>query len=170
MGDPEKRKKYDIFGEEGIEQQGMHSPFDIFKQFFGNDNNPFAEMNSGFPFENVFHQQQCAKDITITVPVRLEEMYCGGNKIIELTKMIICHTCKGTGAKSGKKITCDTCHGKGVQVIIRQLGPGMIQQQQMQCSSCKGTGKKINPSDVCAVCNGEQKIKETKNIPVFIKK
>ena len=34
-----------------------------------------------------------------------------------------------------------TCRGTGVQVHVRPLGPGMVQQIQARCSSCNGTGQ-----------------------------
>lgn len=33
-----------------------------------------------------------------------------------------------------------TCRGTGVQVHIRPLGPGMVQQIQSRCSTCSGSG------------------------------
>lgn len=38
LSDPEKRKLYDKYGEEGLKQQGgggFHDPFDVFRNAFG---------------------------------------------------------------------------------------------------------------------------------------
>ena len=40
-----------------------------------------------------------------------------------------------------------TCHGSGVEVKIRPLGPGMVQQIQQRCSTCGGGGYHCPPSD-----------------------
>ena len=33
-----------------------------------------------------------------------------------------------------------TCHGSGVEMKLRALGPGMVQQIQQRCSKCGGGG------------------------------
>lgn len=45
------------------------------------------------------------------------------------------------GGKSGASMRCKKCNGRGVQVQLRQLGPGMVQQLQSICSDCHGEGK-----------------------------
>jgi len=39
---------------------------------------------------------------------------------------------------------CKTCNGRGVKVMLRQLGPGMVQQMQSICPDCHGQGKFMN--------------------------
>lgn len=39
-----------------------------------------------------------------------------------------------------------TCQGTGVQVHLRPLGPGMMQQIQSRCSGCAGSGYNCPPS------------------------
>ena len=48
-----------------------------------------------------------------------------------------------------------TCHGSGVQVMMRPLGPGMMQQIQQPCSRCNQTGYATPPHDTCADCQGK---------------
>lgn len=46
-----------------------------------------------------------------------------------------------------------TCKGSGVQVMIRPLGPGMVQQIQQRCSTCSGSGSMVGGSCVrCRCC------------------
>ncbi len=47
------------------------------------------------------------------------------------------------------------CHGTGVQVMMRPLGPGMMQQIQQPCSNCRQTGFAPPPQDLCASCSGK---------------
>lgn len=35
LSDPDKRKRYDQFGKDGLEEGSMHNPEDIFSMFFG---------------------------------------------------------------------------------------------------------------------------------------
>lgn len=41
--------------------------------------------------------------------------------------------------------------GRGVQIQLRQIGPGMVQQIQSACSSCRGAGKTMSEKDKCKV-------------------
>jgi hypothetical protein len=46
------------------------------------------------------------------------------------------------------------CQGTGVQVHLRPLGPGMMQQIQSKCGSCAGTGYSTPPSKLLLVAIG----------------
>lgn len=45
------------------------------------------------------------------------------------------------GGKTGAVQKCVACRGRGMRIIIRQLGPGMVQQMQSVCTDCNGEGK-----------------------------
>jgi hypothetical protein len=66
---------------------------------------------------------------------------------LSLSRKLPCSKCNGTGSKSGKRHSCSTCHGSGVQVHIRPLGPGMVQQIQSRCGDCGGSGYSSVPSE-----------------------
>lgn len=57
-----------------------------------------------------------------------------------------------------------------MKVVLRQLGPGMMQQMQSVCPDCHGDGEMINEKDRCKVCQGRKVTKETKNHEVQIDK
>ena len=48
-----------------------------------------------------------------------------------------------------------TCHGSGVQVMMRPLGPGMMQQIQQPCARCNQTGYSTPAHDTCTDCSGK---------------
>lgn len=74
-----------------------------------------------------------------------------------------------TVALSPAKRRCaQTCKGTGVQVMIRPLGPGMVQQIQQRCSNCTGSGSMVPPSDVCGQCKGKGLVPEKKTFEVTI--
>ena len=100
--------------------------------------------------------------------VTLEDLYNGTSKKLRLTKSIICSQCAGKGGKG--EATCRDCKGHGVKLVIRQLGPGMIQQMQTACSACRGTGSVMAEKDKCKKCSGEKVTKEKKTLEVFITK
>jgi DnaJ family protein A protein 2 len=102
--------------------------------------------------------------------VTLEDLYCGASKKLRLTKNVICTECAGKGGKGAGAQQCKSCRGQGVKIVIRQIGPGMIQQMQTYCSDCNGEGTVIADADKCPTCAGARTTKEKKTLEVFINK
>ena len=94
--------------------------------------------------------KQKGEDVVFPLKVTLEDLYNGTSKKLRLTKSIICSQCAGKGGKG--EATCRDCKGHGVKLVIRQLGPGMIQQMQTACSTCRGTGNVMAEKDKCKKC------------------
>ncbi len=75
--------------------------------------------------------------------------------------------CAGKGGSSPDAVRqCGTCKGRGIRLIVRQLGPGMIQQMQAQCGDCNGEGSIILEKDKCKQCKGAKTVKEKKTLEV----
>jgi len=55
-------------------------------------------------------------------------------------------------------------------VIIKQLGPGMIQQMQTVCPECGGKGEQIKDEDKCNLCKGKKVVKDKKVLTVYVDK
>jgi molecular chaperone DnaJ len=81
---------------------------------------------------------------------------------IELTKLVECETCHGSGAAKGSNpVQCDTCQGAG-QVRVSQ---GFFTLQQT-CPHCRGSGRIVrNPCDSCL---GQGRIRRHKKLSVKI--
>ena len=94
----------------------------------------------------------------------LENLYSGTSKKLSLQKNVLCTACKGSGSKSGKSTTCSGCRGQGIRIVVRQIGPGMIQQMQTTCPECRGSGQAVAASDRCTQCRGDKVVQETKII------
>ena len=62
-----------------------------------------------------------------------------------------------------------TCHGSGVEMKLRALGPGMVQQIQQRCSRCGGGGYACPPADKCGQCDGKGLAPEKKVFEVRAK-
>ena len=60
------------------------------------------------------------------------------------------------GGKQGSVTKCRKCSGSGIEVRLRQIGPGMMQQMQSQCSDCGGSGDFIREKDRCKKCKGKR--------------
>ncbi|KXZ56237.1 hypothetical protein GPECTOR_1g206 [Gonium pectorale] len=121
LSDPEKRKIYDRYGEDGLkqhaarEQGGGRGGNDIFDMFFG-----------GFGGHGQ-QEEEVRKGHTIYVDlyVTLRDLYVGKELQVVRDKAVI-RTTSGT-----RKCNCKT------KIMTRQLGPGMFQQFQTQeCGTC----------------------------------
>jgi DnaJ family protein A protein 2 len=160
LSDAGRRARYDRFGEATLDPSSPTSTgLDPTAQFFQQHNAAFAHMFGGGGGSAGGARAGGIKspDIQTSITVTLEEVYVGTTKIQSLNRSQLCAPCKGTGNKSGKSNTCVSCSGHGVRMLLRQLGPGMIQQQQIPCEACKGTGKTIASAvDACTTCRGTQ--------------
>lgn len=152
LSDSEKRNIYDKYGEKGVQQHeggggsGGHSPEDIFNMFFGG-RSPFGGT------EEMYEAQTKKTDPKVVeIPTNLKEMYTGSKKKITLKLKRLCNDCNGEGGKNMKN--CDGCNGRGIIVINRMIGPGMVQRMQTVCEKCNGS-KKIAEKK-CNTCNGNK--------------
>eukprot|EP00992_Anisonema_acinus_P010328 TRINITY_DN6496_c0_g1_i1.p1 TRINITY_DN6496_c0_g1~~TRINITY_DN6496_c0_g1_i1.p1 ORF type:complete len:424 (+),score=113.42 TRINITY_DN6496_c0_g1_i1:63-1274(+) len=161
--DENQRKVYDRFGEKGLEEGGGgggHSAHDIFSSFFGG-----GGFGGGRP------QERRGKDVGHALPVTLEDLYNGKTRKLALNKQVLCSGCNGSGSKvKGKSSVCQDCRGQGVKIVVRQLGPGMVQQMQVACPNCHGEGTAVDPKDRCPKCSGNRVAEERKVLEVHVEK
>lgn len=161
LSDENKRKVYDRYGKEGIDEGrgdgGGGGGEDIFSQMFGGGG---RRGPSGPPKgEDVMHR----------LGVTLTDLYKGKTVKLKMTRRVLCSECKGSGCKPGSKASvCPDCKGRGMRVVVRQLGPGMITQQQMVCDTCSGTGEIIKAADRCPACKGKKVAQEQTQLEVNI--
>merc|ERR1712159_266205 len=118
LSDPEKRRNYDRFGEEGVDGGGP-SGDDLISQMFGGGGG--RRQRGPKQGESVQHP----------LPVTLENLYGGVTKKLKIQRQTID---KSEGVKK-----CQACGGKGVTIRTVRMGP-MIQQMQAACQQCEGQG------------------------------
>jgi molecular chaperone DnaJ len=99
--------------------------------------------------------------LRFSLDLDLEDAVRGLAREIKVPTLGKCKTCKGSGAKDGKKETCTTCGGIG-QVRMQQ---GIFSVQQT-CPACHGAGQRI--SNPCTDCNGQGRVRETRTLSVKI--
>ncbi|CAL1528068.1 unnamed protein product [Lymnaea stagnalis] len=170
LSNPDKREIYDRHGLDGIKEGGA-GPGGGFGGGFGGS--MFEDLFGGFfgfPGGQVQRGKRRGEDTLHPLRVSLEDLYNGRTSKLQLSKTVICKKCNGMGGKSGASMRCKKCNGRGVQVQLRQLGPGMVQQLQSICSECHGEGEVIREKDRCAECKGKKVCNETKILEVHVDK
>ncbi len=134
LSNPEKRKKYDQFGEqwEYAEQFAKSGGQERVRWDFGRGGTTFEYGDlSGFGniFSSLFGDSgigsrmrrgpQRGQDIESTIEVTLEEAYHGSTRVIQLQTEEPCTACGGTG-RVGNRV-CTICNGAGGKVIPKRL-------------------------------------------------
>jgi molecular chaperone DnaJ len=145
--DPQKRRIYDQFGEEGLKRQGFGgfseaSVEDIFSHFgdlFG-DVFGFGRRGRRGPPRGA--------DLRYDLVITLKECLEGASKTLEIPREQPCATCKGNGCAPGTSPSrCSTCEGHGQVTVAR----GFI-TMQTTCPRCRGQGQTITKP--CKECGG----------------
>merc|ERR1719384_411159 len=143
LGDPEKKKLYDRYGEAGLKGGGGMGGSDIFDMFFGGHRHGGGGRSQ---------RRKKAPAIREFLDVTLEDLYIGSSKLVQYEKMTVCVDCNGKGGK--KVIECQECNGNGVQIVMKRMGY-MTVQTQRECPYCKGEGTSIPESAKCRKCKGK---------------
>ncbi len=166
LSDPEKRAMYDRYGTTDFNGAGGGfggSGFDfdassIFEEFFGS---AFDDLFGGGTGSRKKTGAR-GEDLKYTMELEFEEAAFGIEKVIKIPRLETCHFCGGTGAKDvSSVITCPDCHGTGT---IR-LKQGFFTIART-CPKCAGEGKIIK--DFCPHCRGRKRIQKDAKIKVKI--
>eukprot|EP00917_Polyrhabdina_sp_WS-2016_P009141 GHVP01020403.1.p1 GENE.GHVP01020403.1~~GHVP01020403.1.p1 ORF type:complete len:372 (-),score=69.59 GHVP01020403.1:8-1123(-) len=168
LSDKEKRKSYDLHGEEGpAAGQGGFDPFDLFKNSgFGG----FGGFNFGGDDDDDDDERASRpKTIRARVGVSLKDIFKGSTKTFNLSRTVICGLCEGSGAKNKKDlIKCNVCKGKGMKIQQILIGGMFTQQVQTACTACNGVGKKIK--NKCTKCMGAGKVEKDGELKIKVEK
>jgi molecular chaperone DnaJ len=156
LSDPEKRRRYDTFGMQGVSGSGSagEDPFgfggggglgDIFEAFFGGQS-PFGGGRgpAGPPR---------GADLEVVADLSFEEAVFGCRHQVEVRTAVACETCSGSGAAPGSRASrCGECSGAGQVRRVRQSFLGQMVSTSV-CPRCNGAGELID--EPCADCSGE---------------
>lgn len=160
LSDPKKKEMYDNFGvvDDGNGPSGGSDPFADFGGFGGFGFDAMRNMFGG-GFASQRQRYQPGQNVRITIPISIEDLYCGLKKKIKYSVNVRCPNCHGDGGKTHK---CPHCHGRGIITETQRSGYTVMTQQR-PCPHCNGTGEVIDSK--CPTCNGtgfkkEERIKE----------
>jgi DnaJ-class molecular chaperone len=164
LGDPDKRRKYDMlgsnwqeaanqaeqqrryrsaqsdafqfdFGDFGSGAPGGPSGFsDFFDMFFSGTGRRGTAQSAGF--------SQRGQDLETTIELSLRDVYDGGKKSISLQLEDVCPRCRGTGTVSGA--LCPQCHGTGRLLTTKKfevtIPRGIGEGQRIRLAGQGGAG------------------------------
>ncbi len=153
LGDPEKRRQYDQFGKEGVNQDFGGFDFRDFAQGFGfNFDDIFDNLFSGFGFGRRQHGRP-GRDLIAEVTIDLADVADDSVKELQLQRQTSCRECGGRGGTDISK--CSTCNGRGMVQQTRRTPFGMF-ATTTTCRDCHGVGE--SPKNVCDECSGEGRV------------
>ncbi len=166
LSDPEKRRRYDTFGPEGV-NGGSADPFsgfggigDVFEAFFG-----------GSPFGGGAGRRGPAgpprgSDLEVVADLEFTEAVFGCEHAVSVRTAVACSACQATGAADGTDpVTCYECQGTGQVQRVRQSLIGQMVTSS-PCARCGGSGQII--ASPCAECRGEGRAVEERTYTVDI--
>jgi molecular chaperone DnaJ len=168
LSDPERRRVYDAFGEQGLRSGGW-SPGaggfgnleDVLESLFGRGDPLFGDLfgfGRGGP--------AAGADIAAEVEVSLEEVLTGTTRELSFEAVTTCDRCRGNGAEPGTPIrTCDECGGAGQIRRVTQTAFGQMVRAGT-CPRCGGAGKV--PEQPCEQCDGRGRVSGTRSWEVEI--
>jgi len=189
LSDEEKRKKYDMYGEEGMRGYSTEDIFrgadfsDIFRDLGLDDiiSNLFgfgfgSRGRGGNLFEDLFNQgysggssrarQRRGADLIYHLDLDLKDAAFGTEKEITVQKNELCPECNGTKTKAGASPqVCPKCNGTGQVQNVRRTAYGQI-VNIITCPDCGGSGNIV--TDPCPTCRGKGKMVRTKTIRIKI--
>jgi len=170
LSDSKKKSQYDQFGFVGDQpppgpgQRPYSSGFEGF-DFSGSGTSSFADF-----FETLFGRggraaqagPERGEDLHYTMKIGFEEAVNGLQTRIQLTQLVHCPSCQGSGhLHSSGKIQCPACGGSGRAHLQR----GSM-KFATACPVCQGTG--ISRGQECRDCRGQGLGQKTKFINVKI--
>lgn len=169
LRDPERRRRYDMFGPEAVRGSGAgggpSDPFgfgvnlgDIFDTFFGG--------GGGFGAGPARAATRRGSDAEVFLDLTLAEAAFGCEREVTVSLPVPCDTCQGSGASPGTApTTCPECRGAGQVQQVRQSFLGQMVTSSV-CPRCHGLGDVI--ASPCPDCRGEGRRTKERTLTVEV--
>lgn len=160
LSDPEKRSRYDRFGEAGLSGTGFQHFTDV-EDIFASFGDIFQDV-FGFGARRGRSGVRRGADLSVELTIGFEEACFGVEKAVEISRNEKCDTCQGNGMAAGaSRKTCPLCRGVGQ--VGRSSGFFTV---TTTCEQCQGQGTVI--SDPCKKCRGRGKTPHHKKLSVKV--
>ena len=158
LRDPERRRRYDLFGPDvtrsGAGTSGAGNFGDAFASGLGD---LFESFFGASPFSGGGARRRAGPppgpDMEVDLELDFRQAVFGGKHDVTLRLPVACDTCSATGARPGTSPeTCPTCGGTGQ---VRQVRQSILGQMVTSgpCHRCGGLGQVVR--DPCPDCRGE---------------
>jgi molecular chaperone DnaJ len=158
LRDPERRRRYDTFGPEGLRGTGAPGGAGGFDDIFGANLSDIFQsfFGGGSPFGGGGGRQAGpprGNDIETAIQLDFREAVFGVAHEVKLRVPVTCETCSGSGARPGTSpVTCSQCNGTGEVRRTRQSILGQMITSS-PCPRCGGVGEMV--TSPCPDCRGE---------------
>lgn len=169
LRDPERRRRYDMFGPDGARAGAGGDSFggfgggglgDLFDAFFG----------GGSPFGGGGGRRRAGpvrgSDAEVTLEIEFDAAVFGTEEEVGVRLPLACRTCDGSGASPGTHpINCSQCGGSGEVSQVRQSLLGQMVTTQ-PCGRCGGRGQEV--TSPCRTCGGDGLVVEQRALVVEV--
>lgn len=168
LSDPERRKRFDQFGHEGMhgfEGRNFSNLDDIFAAF----GDVFGGRGGDSVFERFFGGGRAAHrsrrrgaDLQAEITIDLADVLNGIKRPVTVRRSVPCEPCGGSGAKSGTKPErCNLCEGHGE--VLQSHGFFNV---RTTCPQCGGAGRTIRSP--CPACRGAGRSQRSGDLEIHI--
>ncbi|KAJ6604297.1 DnaJ protein [Mycena vulgaris] len=180
LKDEQKRQAYDQFGAASQEPGFDPNAFSGFGGGGGGGNfSGFQGFNSAFSGEDLFSQlfqgmggsrsgfAQSSRggDLEVSIRISFLESCKGTSRKVNITPVVDCSSCSGSGLKSGaKRSACSACKGTGTRTYVIDSGF----QMASTCNTCSGTGSTVSRNAECSHCGGVGKVRSKTTVEVDV--
>ena len=172
LNDPERRRLYDSYGEDGLRGRGyapdmdaFGSVSDLFSAFFGSGSG-FDVFGGGGGGRRGRGGAMQGADVVATASIDLAESAHGKTVEISYEAATMCPRCSGNGAEPGTPIVaCATCDGTGQHQRVARTAFGQLVRTAV-CEVCGGDGR--IPETPCSECDGAGMVAEQRRVAVDI--
>jgi molecular chaperone DnaJ len=162
LSDPERRARYDAFGDTGPGGQPFTDISQIFEVFFGQGG--FGGF--GRTRTRARGRTRRGEDVAARLGLSFEEAAFGVRREVSLERLVACDRCLGNGAEPGTApIACRTCGGTGQVRSARRSVFGTL-MTSAPCPTCEGTGQEI--PDRCERCFGAGRLRQRGSVTLEI--
>jgi len=160
LSDPQKRARYDAYGQGGAVDFPFGDISDLFEAFFGAGT--FGRTRRAGRRSRTMH----GEDLFAEVSLSFREAAFGVHRDIDVGRMQACERCEGKGSEPGTEpARCRTCGGSGQVQEVRRSIFGTVMTAH-PCSACEGTGEEI--VSPCRDCGGRGRVAARGLVPVDV--